>query len=142
MRYSYLPPYGHACCPHCRQEFDLKLAKPTLREKATHGDVLIYVMCRECHANYQSGDEQRRKEMSNACFVNFKLCGVSVDGGMFPFAVTSTLTLALNTGDLAEAIEHGHGLTRAEYDSLCEQDIEVSTLPGGLSIISKTPRAR
>ena len=142
MRYSYLPTYGHACCPRCRQEFDLELAEPTLLEKASHGDVLVYVMCPECHANYQSGDAQKRKNMSNACFVNVKSQGVDADGDRYPFAITNTLALALNAGDLVEAIERGHGLTRAQYDSLCEHEIEVSTLLGDLNIISQTPRVR
>lgn len=138
MKWSYIPPYGHACCPHCRQEFNLEKAKPTFQEKAPHNDALLYVMCPDCHTAFQNGNERKRKQMGDVCFVNVKLCGGSSEGGMLPFAITSTLTLALNGWNLPEAIENGHGLTRAEYFSICSHEYEVSTLPGGLCIISIT----
>jgi len=138
MKRSYIPPYGHACCPHCRQEFNLGKAQPTFLEKAPHNDALVYVMCPDCHTDFENGNERKRKEMANVCFVHVKSCSDDTDGGMLPFAITSTLTLALNDWRIPEAIENGHGLTRAEYFSICSHEYEVSVLPGGLRIISIT----
>lgn len=136
MKWSYIPPYGYACCPHCRQEFNLEKAQPTFLEKAPHNDVLVYVMCPDCHAKFQKDNEHERKVMANACFVNVKSRSDRTEGGMPPYAMTSTLTLALNDWLIPEAIENGHGLTRAEYFSICSHVYEVSVLPGGLRIIS------
>ena len=139
MIWSYLPPYGHACCPHCRQEFSLLTAQPTFMEKAPHNDILVYVMCQDCHAIFQTGDDQIRKEMSNACFTNFKVRGACADGGMLPFAITTSMTLALNDWQILAAIENGHGLTRSEYFSICSHAYEIITLPGGLRVIHLYP---
>ena len=46
MKRSYVPKYGHACCPHCKSEFDLVAAKPTFLEKAPYNDIVVYIMCR------------------------------------------------------------------------------------------------
>jgi hypothetical protein len=136
MKWAYLPQFGHACCPHCRSEFNLKGASPTFGEKAPHNDTLVYVMCPGCHTAFERGGTSDRKGMSDACFVNFKLRGVAENGGKIPFAVTSTLTLALNDWCITSAIENGHGLARSEYLSVCSREYEVITLPGGFRVIS------
>ena len=136
MKWAYLPPYGHACCPHCHKEFNLALAEPTFLEKAPHNDTLVYVMCPECRAAFQRGGNGDRKVMSDACFVNLKLRCIAENGGRIPFAVTSTLTLALNGGCITSAIENGHGLTESEYFLICAREYEVMTLPGGFRVIS------
>lgn len=140
MKWAYLPQLGHACCPHCCNEFDLKGAVPTFGEKAPHNDTLVYVMCPGCHAAFERGGTGNRKEMSDACFVNFKLRGIAENGGKIPFAVTSTLTLALNDWCISSAIENGHGLTRSEYFLLCSREYEVMTLPGGVHFITSRER--
>jgi hypothetical protein len=108
-------------------------------EKAPHNDTLIYVMCQDCYAIFQAGDDQTRKDMSNACFVNFKVRGASADGALVPFAITTTLTLALNDWQILAAIENGHGLTKSEYFSICSHAYEICTLPGGLRVINLYP---
>lgn len=140
MKWSYLPSYGHACCPHCRQEFSLAKARPTFKEKAPHNDILVYVMCPDCHDVFQSGGSMVRNEMANNCFVNFKLRGRCAEGGMLPFAITTTLTLALNDWHLLAAIEDGHGMTKSEYMTICSHTYEVTVLPGGLRIINSQPK--
>jgi hypothetical protein len=127
---------GHAYCPNCHNEFNLNGALPTFGEKAPHNDTLVYVMCPECHAAFQSGGNSDRKVMSDACFVNFKLRGISKNGRRIPFAVTTTLTLALNDWCITSAIQNGHGLTESEYFLICSRQWQVTGLPGGLHIIS------
>jgi hypothetical protein len=136
MKLAYLPEFGHAFCPHCRNDFNLEEALPTFIEKAPHNDTLVYVMCPDCHASFQRGENSVRKAMSDACFVNVKLHGVAKGGGRIPFAITSTLALALNDWCITSAIENGHGLTESEYFSICSRQYQVMALPGGLHIIS------
>ena len=142
MKRSYIPPYGHACCPHCRNEFNLTEAQPTFGEKTPHNDTAIYVMCHDCHATFQSADEAIRQTMYNTCFVNFKLRGVAENGGRIPFAITTTLTLALNDWCITAAVENGHGLTKSEYFEICSREYQVFTLPIGLRVIYSQERVQ
>ena len=139
MKRSYLPRYGHACCPHCESEFDLAAAKPTFLEQAPHKDVVVYIMCPECHAGYQAGDGVARKSMSDKCFINFKLNSIDSEGAVYPWAITTMLTLELNGFDPVAAIENGHGLTREQYFGICSGTHELVVLPGGVLIMSAKP---
>lgn len=76
--------------------------------------------------------------MGNRCFVNFKLNGRLADGRMFPWAVTTTLTLALNSYDLIDAVENGHGLSSAEYFGICAGQYEICQVLGGICVLTTT----
>jgi len=114
MRLSYLPEYGHGQCPHCQQDFDLAGACPTFAE-AFCGDVLLYVMCSMCQEQFQRSEAAERKLMSNKCFVNVKLHLHDSKGSRKPWAVTTALTMLLNSDDLVRAIERGTGLSKLHY---------------------------
>lgn len=139
MKRSYLPRYGHACCPHCQSEFDLAAAKPTFLEQAPHKDVVVYIMCPECHAGYQAGDGVARKSMSDKCFINFKLNSIDSEGAVYPWAITTMLTMELNDFDLVAASENGHGLTSDQYFGICAGRYEIFVLLGGLRIMTAKP---
>ena len=134
----YQSPYGHACCPHCKSEFDLAAAEPTFLEKAPHNDIIVYIMCPECHAAFQAGGADR-KSMSDKCFINFKLTGIDSDGDVYPWAITTRLTLELNGFDPVAAIENGHGLTREQYFGICSGTHDLVVLPGGVCIMTAKP---
>ena len=138
MKRSYLPRYGHACCPHCKSEFDLAAAEPTFLEKAPHNDVVVYIMCPECHAAFQAGGADR-KSMSDKCFINFKLNSIDSEGAVYPWAITTMLTMELNDFDLVAASENGHGLTSDQYFGICAGEYEVFFLLGGLRIMTAKP---
>ena len=138
MKRSYLPRYGHACCPHCKSEFDLAEAKPTFLEKAPHNDIIVYIMCPECHAAFQAGGADR-KSMSDKCFINFKLNSIDSEGAVYPWAITTMLTMELNDFDLVAASENGHGLTSDQYFGICAGEYEVFFLLGGLRIMTAKP---
>ena len=139
MKRSYLPKYGHACCPHCKSEFDLVSAMPTFLEKAPHNDIVVYIMCPECHAAYQAGDGVQRKSMSDKCFINFKLKSIDSDGAVYPWAITTTLTMELNDFDPVAAIENGHGLTRELYLGVWAGTYDFVALSGGVRIVAAKP---
>ena len=134
----YQSPYGHACCPHCIAVFDLNAATPTFLEKAPHNDIIVYIMCPECHAAFQAGGADR-KSMSDKCFINFKLTGIDSDGDVYPWAITTMLTLELNGFDPVAAIENGHGLTREQYFGICAGKYDIFVLLGGLRIMTAKP---
>ena len=138
MKRSYLPRYGHTCCPHCKSEFDLAEAKPTFLEKAPHNDIIVYIMCPECHAAFQAGGADR-KSMSDKCFINFKLNSIDSEGAVYPWAITTMLTMELNDFDLVAASENGHGLTSDQYFGICAGKYEVFVLLGGLRIMTAKP---
>jgi hypothetical protein len=138
MNYTHLPPYGHAMCPHCRTEFDLTGAQPSFVEKCPHNDYLLYVMCPKCAKQFQHGSSQEQKAMSNSCFVNFKVRGRSADGRVEPWAVTTSLTLALNGEDLIHAIEDGHGLSPDKYFEIFASENTILHLPGGICLVAST----
>jgi hypothetical protein len=139
MKRSYLPEYGHACCPHCKSEFDLAAAMPTFLEKAPHNDIIVYMTCPECHAAYQTAGDAVRKSMSDTCFINFKIKGIDSDGAIYPWAITTTLTMELNDFDLVAAIENGHRLTRDQYFGICSGTHDFCVFPGGLTIVAAKP---
>ncbi len=139
MKHSYIPPYGHACCPHCKSEFDLVDAMPTVVEKLPHNDTAIYMMCPECHAAYQAAEKASRKSMAHQCFANSKRADLAQDGCIYPFAVTSMLTMELNDFDPVAAIENGHGLTREQYFGICSGTHDFCVFPGGLTIVAAKP---
>ena len=113
------PPSGWGFCPACRTSFDLTHATPAFVEIMPHtNDRLVYVLCPECTEDYSTRDARERQSISNGCFINFKL-SESPSGHTEDWAVTSTLTLALNCGSLVDAHELGHGLTRSQYDEAC-----------------------
>ena len=136
MKFSCLPPCGHACCPNCRSEFDLAAAEPTFLEKAPHNDVIVYIMCPECHAAYQAGDGLARKSMSDKCFINFKQKSIDADGAVYPWAITTMLTMELNDFEPVAAIENGHGLTNELYIGICAGTHDLVVLPGGVRIVT------
>jgi hypothetical protein len=138
MKRSYLPAYGHACCPHCKSDFDLAEATPTFLEQAPHNDVVVYMMCPACHAAYQVGGAER-KSMSDTCFINFKLKSIDIDGAVYPWAITTKLTMELNDYDPVAAIERGHGLTREQYFGICAGQYDFIVLPGGLRTLQAKP---
>ena len=138
MKRSYLPRYGHACCPHCKSEFDLAEAKPTFLEKAPHNDIIVYIMCPECHAAFQAGGADR-KSMSDKCFINFKQKSIDPNGAIYPGAITTMLTMELNGFDPVASIENGHGLTREQYFGICSGTHDLVVLPGGVRIMTAKP---
>jgi hypothetical protein len=135
MKLTYLPHYGHACCPHCKTEFDLAAAKPTVLEQAPHNDVAIYMMCPECHETYQAADKATSTSMADKCFINVKAAIKSPDRTTYPWALTTRLTMELNDFDPVAAIEDGHGLTREQYFGICAGTHELVVFPGGVRFV-------
>ena len=136
MKPSYIPRYGQACCPNCKSEFDLAAAKPTFLEKAPYNDVIVYIMCPECHAAYQAGDGLARKSMSDKCFINFKLNGIDSDRAVYPWAITTMLTMEINNFEPVAAIENGHGMSCELYFGICSGTHNLVVLPGGVRIVT------
>ena len=105
----------------------------------TSNDVAIYMMCPECHGAYQAADKATSTSMANECFINVKLACRSSDSGVFPWAFTTKLTMALNDFDPVAAIENGHGLTREQYFGICAGTHNFVVLPGGVRIVTVKP---
>lgn len=139
MMSSYIHRYGYACCPRCKLEFDLNDAIPTVLEKLPHNDTAIYMMCPECHAAYQAADNASRLLMANQCFVNSKRTGLAHDDCIYPFAVTSMLTMELNDFDPVSAIENGHGLTSEVYFGICSGTHKFCVLLDGVLLVAAKP---
>jgi uncharacterized protein YbaR (Trm112 family) len=139
MKRTYLPEYGHACCPHCKSEFGLAATIPTFLEEASRNDIIVYIMCPECHAAYKVAGDAARKSMSDTCFINFKIKGFDSDGAIYPWAITSMLTMELNNFDPVAAIENGHRLTRDQYFGICSGTHDFCVLPYGLTIVATKP---
>jgi len=146
MNYFPVTRYGHCFCPYCQTEFDVSVAELTFAAPLPHNDVLIFVLCRDCHRNFKTGTEQKRKHIGNASFVNVKQTSLYDDEPIPAWAMTTALTLELNGNDLVSAFENGHGLTREQYFSICSGSYAVTALPGGGAIIcsdsSATPSRR
>jgi hypothetical protein len=140
MKRSHLPQYGHACCPNCREDFDLSNSYGTFLEAAPHGDTIVYAMCPECHDMFKAATPEVRKEMSNTCFVNLKLTSVQPDGTVYPWAVSTTLTLALNDYDMVSAIENGHGLNKQQYFGVCAGKYQILETLDGLRFITSAEK--
>jgi hypothetical protein len=126
-----LPPSGHAYCPHCEVIFDTSSAKATLIEPAPLGDTLLYVMCQDFHDDFNHSDKSTSKAMSDLCFNNFKVKHNLEDQPVPHWAITSLFTVNFNNGNLANAIEHGHGLPHHIYNGLLTGDIQILPLASG-----------
>jgi len=129
------PPYGYGYCPHCTLKFHLTQAVPVFFEHAPHNDILIYLMCRNWSSRFTLIDYAEKRSMMNQCFRNFKNTARNPDGNFPEWAVTTTLTLALNGNNYFQALENGHQLSQSEYFSICARKYEVAFLPGDLRII-------
>jgi len=138
MKHSYMPAYGHACCPHCKSEFDLFDAVPTVLEKLPHNDTFIYMMCPVCHVAYQAADKASRKSMANQCFINLKTTGIDSDGAVCPWAITTMLTMEFNDFDPVAAIENGHGLKREQYFGICSGTHEYFVFSDCIFLLTKS----
>ena len=136
MKLSLTPAYGHAFCPHCTSAFDLAAAMPTFFEKAPHNVIVVYIMCPACHTAYHAADKTSRKSISDTCFINFKLKGFDSEGAIYPWAITTMLTMELNDFDLVAASENGHGLSREQYFGICAGTHDFCVFPGGLRIVA------
>jgi hypothetical protein len=136
MNPTLTPSYGHAFCPHCTSEFDLAAAMPTFFEKAPHNDIVVYIMCTKCHVAYQAAGDTDRKSMNNKCFINFKQKSIAPDGAIYPWAITTMLTMELNDFEPVAAIENGHGLTYELYFGICAGMHDLIVLPGGVRIVT------
>jgi len=92
-------------------------------------------MCPDSNRRFEKAKAKERKEMMNACFLNVKLTKLNSDGCLPAWAVTTTLTLALNGNDYISAHEKGHGLSRKAYFSICSRNYKVIVSPFGLRMI-------
>ena len=128
-------PYGHKFCPNCKLKFQLQSAVPVFKEQAPHNDTIVYFMCRNCAHQFNSVDSAGKKAMMNQCFKNFKGTPANSDGNFPEWAITTTLTIALNGYDFFHALEYGHQLNQRDYFAICARDYEVVLLAGGLRII-------
>lgn len=135
----YITRCDQACCPNCKSAFDLNDAMPTIVEMLPHNDKMIYMMCPVCHASYQDADKALRKSMENQCFANSKRTDLALDGCIYPFAVTSMLTMELNNFDPVAAIENGHGLTSEVYFGICSGTHEYCVLSDGIFLVAAKP---
>jgi len=140
MNYTHFSHYGHAMCTHCRTEFDLNYGMPTVLERLANNDTLIYMMCPECHAAYQSASKASRQSMANQCFINFKLKGNHSDGSFYPWAITTMLTMALNDFDPVAAIENGHGLAYEAYLATLSGTHEYCVVLDGIFLGAAKPK--
>ena len=140
MRHFPVPKDGQRLCPHCEVEFNVSGAELTFAAPLPHNDVLIFVLCRDCHCKFKACSGKKRKDMGNASFVNVKQTSLCTDALLPAWAMTTGLTLELNGDDLVSAFENGHGLTREQYFSICSGSYSVTALPGGGAIIcSESP---
>jgi hypothetical protein len=133
----HLPPYGHACCPHCKTAFDLAEANPTFFEPVPYNDAAVFFMCPKCHASYQTASNSGRKSMANTCFANIRPIGSPRT--RHAWAITSMLVIELNNFDIIAAMENGHGLTHELYLGICTGLYELVVLPGGVRIVTSKP---
>ena len=137
MKFSYMPPIGHACCPHCKSEFDLAAATPTFLEPVTHNDSAVFFMCPKCHAAYQTAGNYGRESMADTCFANIR--PTESPRTRYSWAITTVLVMEINDFDVIAALENGHGLTRELYLGLCAGTYELVVLPGGVRIVAAKP---
>ena len=142
MKYFPVTRYGHCFCPYCQTEFDVSDAELTFAAPLPLNDVLIFVLCRDCHRNFKTGTEQKRKDIGNASFVNVKQTSLCNDEPIPAWAMTTALTLELNGNDLVSAFENGHGLTWDQYFGICSGSYRVAALPGGINIICSDSPAK
>jgi hypothetical protein len=138
MKLSYLPPYGHACCPRCKIEFGLASAAPTFLKRVPYNDTAVFFMCPKCHAEYQTASRYLRISMTSTCFANVKPTEVRTDS-RYPWAITTILTLSLNGFDAVAAVENGHCLTRKQYLDICSGAYDFVALPSGMRSFTAKP---
>lgn len=131
-----LPDYGHALCPHCKDDFDLAQAAPTFGVPFRE-EVLLFVMCPSCATHFSRRDPSRQKRIIKKCAANVGFGDLNLDGSRAAWALTSLFTLEINHGNLVAAIENGTGLTRKLYQGLVDGTHTLTVLPGGLTLITE-----
>lgn len=115
MEFSYIPPYGHGLCPHCREMFDIAESDVTFFESTHLADDLAYILCPVCARQYYSGDSSEQRRIENRCFINIKRNGKDKEGKLLPWAYSTRLTLSVHGNDPVAAIEYGLDIPALQY---------------------------
>lgn len=134
--YAQLPDYGHALCPHCIVDIDLSQATISFGEKYGQ-EVLLYVLCPDCAANFKNCDPQVKRKMMNQCYSNTKENLFNPDGSRIIWGVTTFFTVLINNNNLVSAFENGAGLTKELHQGLVDGTHMLAVLPGGVTFISE-----
>tara|TARA_E500000178_G_scaffold339194_1_gene380326 strand:- start:36 stop:434 length:399 start_codon:yes stop_codon:yes gene_type:complete len=119
------------CCPHCLAEYNLSDAKPDYIHSIKGFDEIFYVaLCYDCRRLMQPQRKMEKKHTVHRIglniFSNPDKC----------LSVTTEVAMVMNDHSFSDALQNGHGLTRAAYDAVKRGDYSKLPFSGpGLMII-------
>ena len=105
------------CCPHCLAEYNLSDAKPDYIHSIKGFDEIFYVaLCYDCRRLMQPQRKMEKKHTVHRIglniFSNPDKC----------LSVTTEVAMVMNDHSFSDALQNGHGLTRAAYDAVKRGD--------------------
>lgn len=110
--------WGEGSCPHCHSAFQVNQDAVRFFTRH-HGDAVLFMLCPACASIYDRCTQQECSDLQDTCLDNIKNCTVSRK----QFACTTVLTVAINHGDYAAALENGIGsVDRSAYELLIRSD--------------------
>jgi len=104
-------------CPHCLAEYNLSDAKPDYIHSIKGFDEIFYVaLCYDCRRLMQPQRKMEKKHTVHRIGLN-----------IFPnpdkcLSVTTEVAMVMNDHSFSDALQNGHGLTRAAYDAVKRGD--------------------
>ena len=119
------------CCPHCLAEYNLSDAKPDYIHSIKGFDEIFYVaLCYNCRRLMQPQRKMEKKHTVHRIglniFSNPDKC----------LSVTTEVAMVMNDHSFSDALQNGHGLTRAAYDAVKRGDYSKLPFSGpGLMMI-------
>lgn len=119
------------CCPHCLAEYNLSDAKPDYIHSIKGFDEIFYVaLCYDCRRLMQPQRKMEKKHTVHRIglniFSNPDKC----------LSVTTEVAMVMNDHSFSDALQNGHGLTRAAYDAVKRGDYSKLPFSGpGLMMI-------
>ena len=119
------------CCPHCLAEYNLSDAKPDYIHSIKGFDEIFYVaLCYDCRRLMQPQRKMEKKHTVHRIGLNI------FSNPDKRLSVTTEVAMVMNDHSFSDALQNGHGLTRAAYDAVKRGDYSKLPFSGpGLMMI-------
>ena len=119
------------CCPHCLAEYNFSDAKPGYIHSIKGFDEIFYVaLCYNCRGLVQTHWKMEKKQTVRRIGRNI------FSNPDKRLSVTTEVAMVMNDHSFSDALQNGHGLTRAAYDAVKRGDYSKLPFSGpGLMMI-------
>lgn len=116
-------------CPACTNPYTPRATSIAFVEQLPgHRILVVYALCHDCKAAYESGSTETCTSIRNTCFCNVKLSGESPGG----WKITNSLAYEAHGGDFYSAWVYGVSIPKIIFKAIDQGLIKEGIFfPGG-----------